>query len=89
MGYKKANEVLPEELVLLIQNYVDGDYVYIPRKRGNERSWGEKNGTRKALNERNVLIYKRYMSGATKSQIAAEYHLSVKSIERIIYNYKE
>ncbi|MCA1057485.1 hypothetical protein LCL96_00960 [Rossellomorea aquimaris] len=89
MGYKKANEVLPEELVLLIQNYVDGDYVYIPRKRGNERSWGEKNGTRKALNERNGLIYKRYMSGATKSQIAAEYHLSVKSIERIIYNYKE
>ena len=35
MSYKKAADVLPEELIDLIQNYVDGEYLYIPRKEGN------------------------------------------------------
>ena len=49
MGYVKAENVLPEEVLKLIQKYVDGEYLYIPRKKGNEMSWGEKNGTRKNL----------------------------------------
>jgi len=36
MGYKKAELVLPIEIIELIQNYVDGEYIYIPRK-DNER----------------------------------------------------
>ena len=38
MRYQKANEILPEELVELIQKYVDGEYVYIPRKQENKRT---------------------------------------------------
>ncbi|MCJ0932061.1 hypothetical protein GLV94_19030 [Virgibacillus halodenitrificans] len=85
MGYKKASDVLPNELVLVIQKYFDGDYLYIPRKRGNELAWGEKNGTRKTINDRNQSIGTKYSNGISKEQLAAEYHLSIKSIERIIY----
>ena len=38
MRYQKANEILPVELVELIQDYIDGEYVYIPRKQENNRS---------------------------------------------------
>ncbi|MEI5909356.1 CD3324 family protein [Bacillus spongiae] len=89
MGYKKASDVLPNELVLIIQEYFDGDYLYIPRKKGNELSWGEKNGTKRALKDRNLSIFHHYINGATKGQLAKEYHLSIKSIERIIYQQKE
>ena len=36
MRYQKANEILPVELVELIQDYIDGEYVYIPRKQENK-----------------------------------------------------
>ena len=88
MGYKKASDVLPKELVQIIQEYIDGDYVYIPRKRGSELSWGEKNGTRQAFKERDQMIYRRYINGASKAKLAEVYHLSLKSIERIIYKEK-
>ncbi|MFD1737449.1 CD3324 family protein [Bacillus salitolerans] len=89
MGYKKADDVLPKELVMLIQKFFDGDYLYIPRKRGNKLSWGEKNGTRKALKDRDRNIYYNYINGATKGQLAKANHLSIKSIERIISKEKE
>ena len=41
MSYKKAADVLPEELIDLIQNYVDGEYLYIPRKEMNRKAWGK------------------------------------------------
>ena len=41
MRYRKATEILPEELVEAIQKYMDGGYVYIPRKEENKKKWGE------------------------------------------------
>lgn len=32
MGYIRAEEILPKEVVALIQQYVDGQTIYIPRK---------------------------------------------------------
>ena len=32
MKYVKAIDVLPQEIIEIIQNYVDGEYLYIPRK---------------------------------------------------------
>ena len=84
MGYIKAQNVLPEEVVKLIQKYVDGEYLYIPRKKGNEKSWGEKNGTRSSLKERNTEIFHRYISGENVGELSKEYYLSEKSIRRII-----
>jgi len=84
MRYFKAQNVLPEEIIKLIQEYVDGEYLYIPRKNGNEKAWGEKNGTRNSLKERNSEIFTKHIKGATVIELAKQYYLSEKSIRRII-----
>lgn len=84
MAYIKAQSVLPEELINLIQEYVDGEYLYIPRKIGKEKSWGEKNGTRKNLKLRDAEIFNKYADGATIIELTRAYYLSDKSIRRII-----
>lgn len=38
MSYKKAIHILPEELLELIQEYVDGECIYIPRKSNNKKN---------------------------------------------------
>ena len=46
MKYVKAIDVLPQEIIEIIQNYVDGEYLYIPRKNDNKKSYkkiGHKN----------------------------------------------
>lgn len=45
MSYKKAEELLPTELIELIQQYVDGESIYIPRKKGTRQDWGNKTTT--------------------------------------------
>ena len=42
MRYVKAGDILPEELLLELQRYVDGAYLYVPRKQENRLSWGER-----------------------------------------------
>ena len=37
MKYVKAIDVLPQEIIEIIQNYVDGEYLYIPRKNDNKK----------------------------------------------------
>ena len=41
VSYIKAEEILPEELIRLIQEYADGVYIYIPRKPGTRHNWGQ------------------------------------------------
>ena len=57
MKYVKAQDVLPEELIKLLQKYIDGSYIYIPKKNGSHKAWGENSGIRNALNIRNKDIY--------------------------------
>ena len=47
MSYMNAEDVLPKVLIKEIQEYIDGQLIYIPRKSENILSWGEKNGTKK------------------------------------------
>ena len=42
MGYIKAEEILPVEIIELIQQYVDGTNIYIPRKQENRQEWGQR-----------------------------------------------
>ena len=37
MGYIRAEEILPDEVIELIQQYVDGTNIYIPRKKENRQ----------------------------------------------------
>ena len=84
MKYVKAQNVLPEEVIELIQKYVDGEFVYIPRKDGKQKSWGESSGTKDSLKERNKQIYSEYRAGASVSGLSKVHYLSEQSIRRII-----
>ncbi|MEI5907640.1 CD3324 family protein [Bacillus spongiae] len=88
MVYKKAKNVLPDELIEMIQNYIDGECIYIPVKEGKRSSWGSKNGTRKKIKERNAEIIRQYTLGESISTLAKSYYLSKKSIEKIVYEHK-
>ncbi|MBE5983608.1 CD3324 family protein [Lacrimispora sp. AGF001] len=89
MRYQRANEILPEELVELIQNYIDGEYVYIPRKQENKRTWGEGTGAREERKRRDRSIYIDYVSGFCVKVLAERYYLSEKSIQRIVLQEKK
>lgn len=89
MKYLKAEKVLPAELINLIQNYIDGECLYIPRRKDKKRAWGENNGTKKYLQIRNEEIFLHYSSGKSISNLAIEYCLSEKSIEGIVYKQKK
>lgn len=84
MRYIKAQDVLPEEIIKIIQEYIDGNYLYVPRKNENHKAWGEKSGIKNNLKIRNNEIYKKYVDGISIDKLTQEYYLSEKSIRRII-----
>ena len=86
MSYIKAEKILPEELISQIQEYVDGVYLYIPRKPGTRHKWGQKTGYKSELNDRNDRIRKEHAAGETVADLSLKYHLSEKSIRRILQN---
>ncbi|WP_243124341.1 CD3324 family protein [Clostridium sp. AWRP] len=88
MGYKKAADVLPSELVSQIQDYIDGEYIYIPRKQCNRKTWGEKSGSRNMLFYRNLEIYSKYRKGASIDYLSEMYYLSPKTIQKILSKMK-
>jgi len=84
VSYVKAVDVLPDEILELIQNYVDGEYIYIPRKEDNKKSWGENTDYRKEIEKRNSMIYEEYKTGVKIKILSEKYFLSEKSIQRIV-----
>ena len=88
MSYKRAEEILPVELIEIIQQYVDGENLYIPRKSENRKEWGSSTCLRQELIGRNEQIYREHHAGAAVSQLAVRYYLSEKSIQRIIRQIK-
>lgn len=89
MKYVKAQDVLPQELLKIIQEYTDGKYLYIPKKDENHIAWGEKSGIKTSLKIRNNEIYQKYLAGATITTLTHEYYLSEQSIRRIISEEKQ
>ncbi len=85
MKYKNANNILPEHLILEIQQYIQGEYLYIPAQPLYCKRWGEKSGIRKILAHRNKEIIDKYKQGYTIIDLADEYFLSIHSIKQIIY----
>ena len=86
MSYIKAEEILPEELIRQIQKYVDGVYIYIPRKPGNRHQWGQETDYKSELKIRNDSIRNDHASGVSVALLSRKYHLSEKSIRRILQN---
>ena len=86
MSYIKAEQILPEELIRRIQEYADGVYIYIPRKPGTRHAWGQKTAYKAELKLRNDRIRHDYAAGESVTALSRKYHLSEKSIRRILQN---
>lgn len=87
VGYKKSTR-LPSELIEQIQEYVDGETVYIPRKSSARRKWGERSGCCASLDERNAEIYRKYKDGQSVKSLAEEYYISKQGIYKILTKFK-
>lgn len=86
MGYVHALEILPQELIEEIQEYIDGQVIYIPKIKSNRCNWGEKTDTKAYFKERNIEICNSYKNGTTVFDLSEKYFLTPKSIQRIIRN---
>jgi len=84
MRYKNAKDILPKDVLALIQKYTDGEYIYIPKKAENRKHWGDNTNSKTETQKRNNEIYTKYKTGCKTSELACEYFLSEKSIQRII-----
>jgi hypothetical protein len=72
-------------LLLEIQPYVQGEYLYIPAQQTPYKNWGEKSGIRESLIKKTHEIKSKYRQGFKIPVLADEYCLSVHSIKQIIY----
>lgn len=88
MSYQNGKVLLPNNLLAEIQEYIDGEYLYIPRKECNKRAWGSNNQSKQYTLSRNKEIFKKYQSGIPAIQLADKYYLSVKTIYGIITKMK-
>lgn len=82
VNYKNAIKILPDRLVQEIQQYAQGDYIYIPIKDKVINSAPTE--YEQELKKRNEHIFTKSLEGVTKSEFAGMYHLSASSIRRII-----
>ena len=82
MSYIKAENVLPQELIETIQQYVDGKLIYIPCKEKQE--WGTTTSAKSFFRERNEKIYAGHLKGLSNVELALSFSLSEKSIQRIL-----
>ncbi|MFT8350861.1 CD3324 family protein [Clostridium saccharoperbutylacetonicum] len=88
MKYEKAQNILPQQIIEIIQNYTDGGYIYIPRKDDNKKSWGENTETKNYLKRRDNEIFNKFSSGLSVKILSQQYFLTEHSIRRIIRKYK-
>ncbi|OOM75898.1 Mor transcription activator family protein [Clostridium puniceum] len=89
MSYKKAIYILPNDLLEKVQEYIYGDFIYIPRKSGNKKQWGSRTSICQELYNRNTQIYEDYLAGHSSEDLSRKYFLSLKSIQRIIRKEKK
>ena len=86
MSYIHADEILPKELLEELQQYADGQLIYIPRKEKQE--WGSGTSAKKYFRERNERIYRAFREGISEEELAHRFSLSGKSIQRILRKQK-
>jgi len=84
MRYVNAQDILPDDVLAVMQQFIEGAYIYIPKKSDNIKKWGDNTRSKIETQERNKKIYAKYKSGFSVKELAVEYYLSDKSIQRII-----
>jgi Mor family transcriptional regulator len=84
MKYKKASDILPDNLLREVQKYIEGETLYIPS--GKERKkWGEATGGRSFFLQRNEEIRNKFFHKVSIEALAEEYSLSYETIRKIVY----
>ena len=86
MSYIRADEILPKELLETIQQYVDGQIIYIPKKEKQE--WGSGSSAKVFFRERNERIFQAWQKGISEDELSRRFSLSRKSIQRILRSQK-
>ena len=89
MPYKNAREVLPLELLREVQEYVQGEQIYLPTTGEMRAKWGSKSGATELIRLRNADIRAKREQGHTVEQLAETFHLSEESIRKIIANCRD
>ena len=84
MKYKKASDILPDELLREVQQYIDGESLYIPKGK-KRKKWGEDSGGRRFFLQRNEEIRFKFFHKVPIEELAEEYSLSYETIRKIIY----
>lgn len=82
MKYRNANRILPKELLERLQEYVQGEYIYVPIK--DKDVIESVTDYKTELKKRDAHIYTKYLEGLSNKQLAEKYNLSESSIRRII-----
>lgn len=84
MRYARAQDILPAQLLEELQQYIDGTYLYIPRKEENRLAWGERTHSKKETAARNRSIFLEAEAGKEISALAEDYFLAEKTVRRIL-----
>jgi len=85
MKYRNASEILPDELLKQLQEYVSGETVYVPAS-GTRKQWGSGTGTRRFYEQRNLDIrYKYFHLKVSIEALCDEYSLADETIRKILY----
>ena len=88
MEYLKAVEIFPDHLLKEIQQYIQGEMIYIPNRPSQRRKWGESSGAASYYHIRNEEIRKSFREGSVINQLLESYGLSIESIKKIVYSNK-
>ena len=84
MKYKKASDILPDDLLREVQKYIEGEALYIPKSKARKR-WGENSGGRNFFVQRNEEIRDKFFRKVPIEDLAEEYSLSYDTIRKIVY----
>jgi Mor family transcriptional regulator len=85
LNYKNGRDVLPHSLLAELQQYIQGELIYIPMPKNKRVAWGEKSGSRTMIARRNEEIYRFYIEGCPIAELERKYHLSGESIRKIVF----
>ena len=84
MKYRRAPDVLPEELLREVQKYSQGELLYVPKAK-EKKKWGEESGARSFYLQRNSEIREKYLQKVSVGRLADEYCLSEDMIRKILF----
>ena len=84
MKYRRASDILPDELLRELQKYTQGEAIYVPKAK-ERKKWGEDSGARSFYRQRNDEIREKYSQKVPIERLADEYYLSEDMIRKILF----